>query len=231
MKHLVIILLTILPLKIFAQEISFEHPSVNSFDFGINIAVGFKYSKIDELNKQLEAASLPKGDSNLPYLGGGMNFIYGNHFLHFNGNAAFNDDENELDGFTITTRGWGIGINYGYKIGLPIFNLIPTIGVSREALLFQIEDLSGKNQSFTNQLQNFNLLQLHSEILAASLGVKILFHDDYGTLFPSLSFEYQIPMKSIWIGNDSQISEAPSIEVSKFKLGIEIFLFRGQNNW
>jgi len=148
----------------------FKHASEKSFDFGYDTVVGIKHADITSLNQVLKNEGLPTSDANQLFLGGGMNFNYGNHLSHFTGNGAFNEEGN--------------GINYGYKIELSIFNLVPEVGITREAMVIEIEELPNQNTGIRTQINNASISKLNIEAMAASIGLRILFHNDFGAMFP-----------------------------------------------
>lgn len=231
MKKLFTILTLLNSATLIAQDFSFGHPKEEYFDFGFDIEVGGKFSNIEDLNKILKEEELPESKTNLLYIGGGMNFIYGNHLLHFNGNGAFDEVGNDLNGFRTKSRGWGAGINYGYRIGLSIFNLVSEFGIARDALVIEVEELANQNSGIRTRLNTPNVSKLNAEVFAASIGFRILFYNDFGTMFPGLNFSYQIPITSEWKTGDFDIENTPNVNVARFKLGIEILFLTGQNDW
>ena len=231
MKQLSIVYLLISTTMSIAQEFSLEHPTAYPVDFGFEFGFGIKFSDLTDLNRILTAEGLPKSPTSSPLVGSGMNLIFGNHMVHFNGNAVFNETGNDLNGTRNLTRGWGGGINYGYRIGLNIFNFVPTIGITRDALIVELEQLPSQTNNIQDQLSNRNISKLKSEVFAASIGFRVLFHSDNGTMFPGLNFSYQIPLDTQWLAGDFETTGAPSLNISQFKIGIEVLFLTGRNDW
>ena len=230
MRFVIITYLLLTTAILSAQDMSFHHPVDKALDFGFEIDVGAKISNIKNLNTILNNEGLPESKTTLMYLGGGMNFTYGNHFFHLSGNAAFDEEGKDLNGYRNLTRGYGVGIHYGYRFDLAVY-LIPEIGISRDALIVEIEELPNQNSSIQNQLNNSNISKLKSEVFAASLGFRLLFPTDNGILFPGLNFSYQIPIKTEWPTGDFETTGTPNINNARFKIGIEILFLTGQNGW
>ena len=150
MRYLLTLYLVFSTFILFAQDIKFKHPTEKFLDFGFEFDLGVKISEIKNLNRILSEEGLPESKGSLMYVGGGMNFTYGNHFFHLSGNAAFDEEGKDLNGFRNLTRGYGGGVHYGYRFDFA-FYIIPEIGISRDALIVEIEELPNQNSGIQNQ--------------------------------------------------------------------------------
>lgn len=91
MKRIFLMLLfTVLGGTLVAQNISIEHPVEKTMNFGINVFVGGQFSNLNGLNALLKEEGIPEVNQRFMLLGGGINYIYENHFFRLKGNAAFN---------------------------------------------------------------------------------------------------------------------------------------------
>ena len=231
MKQNLAILLTFLVLSVSAQDITFSHPIERTLDFGFNVYVGGQFSNLDKLNEIFKQEGIPDVNSNFLLIGGGMNFVYGNHFLHFKGSASLNEDEEDNNNIRTSASGFSAGINYGYRFYLGSVYAIPYAGITTDGLFIEIQDLPTDDTNIDNQILNRNISKLHNEVLAASLGCRFLIPNDSETLLTGFDFSYQFPLKSNWFNGDFSTTSTPELNVGGFKIGIEILFLTGKNSW
>ncbi|WP_180336439.1 autotransporter domain-containing protein [Pontibacter ramchanderi] len=215
------------PTKSTAENLTFSQPAENTVDYGLNLLIGGQFSDLKELNAILKEDGISEVNPNSILIGGGINFIYRNHFMHFKGNAALNERREDSNGMRTKAHGFGAGINYGYKFDLGSVYLVPYAGLSRDALLIEIQDLPASHTPIRNQISNRNISKLHNEVLAASVGLRALIPNDWETMLTGIDFSYQVPLKSSWFNGDFTTTPAPKINVGGFKAGIEILLLKG----
>ena len=215
------------PTKSSSENLIFSQPAEITFDYGLNLSIGGQFSDLKELNTILKEEGIPEVNPSSILIGGGINFIYRDHFLHFKGNAALNERREDNNGMRTKARGFGAGISYGYKLDLGSVYLVPYAGLSTDGLLIEIQDLPASNIPIRNQISNRNISKLHSEVLAASFGLRALIPNDWETMLTGVDFSYQAPIKSSWFNGDFTTTSAPKINVGGFKAGIEILLLKG----
>lgn len=221
------LLFTILGGTLVAQDLSIEHPVENTMDCGLNVFVGGQFSNLNGLNAILKEEGIPEGNPKFILIGGGINFIYGSHFLHFKGNAALNERREDSNSMRTSTWGFGAGINYGYKFYLGPVYAIPYAGISTDVLFIEIQDLPTNSTTIKNQISNRNISKLHNEVLSATLGCRLLIPNDWDTMLTGNDFSYQMPLKSSWFNGDFTTTNTPEINIGGFKIGIEILLLKG----
>lgn len=209
------------------KNLTFAQPAESTIDYGLNLLVGGQFANLKELNTIIKEDGIPEVNPNFILIGGGINFIYRNHFLHFKGNAALNERREDSNGMRTGARGFGAGISYGYKLDLGSVYIVPYTGVSTDGLIIEIQDLPTNSTTISNQLSNRNISKLHNEVLAASLGFRVLIPNDWETMLTGIDFSYQVPLKSSWFNGDFTTTAAPKVNVGGFKLGIEILLLKG----
>jgi len=196
-----------------------------------NVFTGVQFSEIDNMNIILRSEGVSKVSSSYLLIGGGMNFIYGKHYVHFKGHGALNDPEKDLNNFRTSAWGFGGGITYGYGFGLSQFRLVPYVGLTNDELIIEIEELPIANSNIQTQIQNQNITKLHNEVFSAVIGLRILIPTDMETMFAGFDFGYHIPYRREWSNGDFSTTNTPNLNVGGFTLGIEILFTTDNNSW
>lgn len=230
-KHLYIIFLFCSFITAFSQNLTFHHPIEKKVNFGFNIFLGGQFSDLNDLNTIFIREKIPQVTPTFLTIGSGMNLIYGDHYLHFKGNASLNENKDDIDNVRTNAWGFGAGITYGYKIYLGPVLAIPYAGITTDVLFVEIQDLSMSNTSINNQIQTRNISKLHNEVFSTSLGCRFLIPNDWETMFTGIDLSYQIPIKRDWFNGDFLTTNTPDLNIGGFKIGIEILFLTGNDSW